>query len=123
MPNRARKTLYDLLQVAPSATPDVIRAAYRALAHTYHPDRNADADAAAVMCELNAAYEVLSDPRRRVRYDARLQRLGQQRGASVELRRVSHGSRLRALLAALAILALVGALLLLLWAAYDAAGA
>jgi hypothetical protein len=69
-----RINLYEVLQVSPKAGPEVIQAAYRALARTYHPDRNASPDAARQMRQLNAAYGVLSDPERRARYDAIRQR-------------------------------------------------
>lgn len=62
------KDYYLILQVHPQAGPDVIQAAYRRLARTYHPDANAGADDAA-MQELNEAYAVLSDPGQRADYD------------------------------------------------------
>src|SRR5258708_3863538 len=65
-----RVNLYEVLQVSPRAGQEVIQAAYRALARTYHPDVNDAPDAARQMRQLNAAYGVLSDPERRARYDA-----------------------------------------------------
>ena len=44
--------------------------AYRRLAAKYHPDVNEAPDAAEKMKQINAAYEVLSDPLRRAAYDA-----------------------------------------------------
>lgn len=74
-PPRA-KTLYDLLEVSPNASPEVIKAAYRQLAIKYHPDRQADARSRQLaeeqMKAINAAYEILSDPDRRAEYDRRL---------------------------------------------------
>src|SRR5581483_10863920 len=67
-----RGTLYDVLQVSPWCEPDVIQAAYRALARTRHPDVNRAPDAEEQMRRLNAAYQVLSDPARRARYDEEL---------------------------------------------------
>ena len=61
--------LYEILQVHPSAHPDVIQAAYRRLAFLYHPDRNPSPEAAEMMKRLNLAYETLSDPDRRAAYD------------------------------------------------------
>lgn len=63
---------YTTLQVAPDASAAAIRAAYRALAQRYHPDKHpGDAQrAASQMQQLNAAYEVLSDPVQRAAYDA-----------------------------------------------------
>ncbi len=60
---------YAVLQVHPSAHPDVIQAAYRRLALIYHPDKNPSAEAARMMARINVAYEVLSDPERRAEYD------------------------------------------------------
>lgn len=62
---------YAELGVAPQAEPDVIRAAYRALAKRYHPDRQEGAGlaAAAKMARLNGAYEVLGHPDSRRLYD------------------------------------------------------
>src|ERR1700752_1294411 len=67
-----RGTLYDVLQVSPWCEPEVIQAAYRALARTRHPDVNRDADAEDQMRRLNVAYQTLSDPARRARYDEEL---------------------------------------------------
>ena len=60
---------YEVLQVHRTAHPDVIQAAYRRLALLYHPDRNPSDEATAMMARLNEAYEVLSDPKRRAKYD------------------------------------------------------
>ena len=60
---------YATLQVDPRAEPEVIDAAYRRLAAKYHPDVNDSADALEYMQQLNAAYEVLSDPDKRNAYD------------------------------------------------------
>jgi curved DNA-binding protein CbpA len=59
---------YAVLGVAPTADPEVIRAAYRVLAQRHHPDRNAHTDGTA-MVRLNQAYAVLSCPRRRAEFD------------------------------------------------------
>jgi hypothetical protein len=67
-----RGTLYDVLQVSPWCESDVIQAAYRALARTRHPDVNRSPDAEDQMRRLNVAYQILSDPARRVRYDEEL---------------------------------------------------
>ena len=60
---------YDNLKVAHSAPPEVIEAAYRALAKQFHPDRNPSASAARAMRIINAAHEVLSDPVKRRSHD------------------------------------------------------
>jgi curved DNA-binding protein CbpA len=68
--------------VLPTAEQEVVNAAYRALAHKYHPDHDASKAAARRMAELNAAWAIVRDPdlraswdrsRRRVRYDFRPQ--------------------------------------------------
>lgn len=60
---------YRLLQVDPEAEPEVIAAAYRALAKKYHPDRDPSRTAVRRMQAINEAWEVLGDPERRRRYD------------------------------------------------------
>ena len=64
---------YAILGVNPKAEDIVIRAAYKALAQRYHPDRFAGAkeEAHRRMTELTQAYEVLADPVRRPKYDRR----------------------------------------------------
>lgn len=68
------QTYYEILGVAPGATPDEIRAAYRALAKQYHPDVNHDPDAGERFIAVQQAYETLSDPEARARYDLALRR-------------------------------------------------
>lgn len=64
-----RSDYYKILQVHPTATKEVIDAAYRKLASKYHPDVNDSAEAIDQMKLLNEAYEVLSDPSKRSVYD------------------------------------------------------
>ena len=64
------KDYYQILGVSRSASADEIRAAYRKLALKYHPDRNpGDKQAEDKFKEMNEAYQVLSDPQKRARYD------------------------------------------------------
>ena len=72
-------SLYELLGVAPDASAADVRAAYRRAARAHHPDRHGE-HAAARMAAVNAAWEVLGDPRRRSEYDLRL-RSGQTSAA------------------------------------------
>lgn len=61
---------YKILGVSRNASQDEIRAAYRALAKKYHPDRNpGDETAGKKFRQIQAAYEVLSDPEKREMYD------------------------------------------------------
>jgi molecular chaperone DnaJ len=61
---------YETLGVPKSAGADDIKAAFRKLAAQTHPDRNpSDPKAAQRFKEINAAYQVLSDPQRRAMYD------------------------------------------------------
>lgn len=62
--------LYDVLGVARNATAEEIKKAYRRLARQHHPDANpGDVEAEVRFKEIANAYEVLSDPERRSRYD------------------------------------------------------
>ena len=60
-------TLYDILGLPPDASPDDIKAAHRAKAKQHHPDAGGDAER---FGEIQRAYDVLSDPEKRDRYDA-----------------------------------------------------
>jgi molecular chaperone DnaJ len=61
---------YEILGLSKGATPEEIKAAFRKLAAQHHPDRNPDDPNAGVKFkELNASYQVLSDPQRRAMYD------------------------------------------------------
>ena len=64
------KSYYDILGVSRKASEKEIKQAYRRLARKYHPDVNpGDATAEARFKEINEAYQVLSDPEDRRKYD------------------------------------------------------
>lgn len=64
------KDYYKILGVDRQAKEDQIKRAYRKLAMKYHPDRNpGDKQAEERFKEINEAYQVLSDPEKRARYD------------------------------------------------------
>lgn len=65
------KGYYRALGVAPGATPEAIRTAFRERAKVLHPDRALSAADEAGFRRLAEAYEVLRDPRRRLEYDSR----------------------------------------------------
>jgi molecular chaperone DnaJ len=60
---------YAVLGVGRGATSEEIKRAFRQLARQYHPDANPSPDAEARFKEINTAYEILSDPVKRERYD------------------------------------------------------
>jgi len=70
---------YKILQVDPSAEPEVIDAAYKKLAQKYHPDKDKSAQATEHMKRINRAHDVLSDPAQRRDYHQEwLRRQGKQ---------------------------------------------
>lgn len=60
---------YQILGVPEQASQDDIRTAYRRLVVRFHPDRNRDPSAGDKIREINVAYDVLSDPEKRRKYD------------------------------------------------------
>ena len=73
-------THYEVLQVMPTASPEVIQMAYKALARKYHPDvfQGDKGYAETKMKQINEAYRVLSSPTSRQEYDRQLQRAKEQ---------------------------------------------
>lgn len=67
------KNYYQILNINPNATEEDIKRSYRVLAKRYHPDVNpGDASAADKFADINEANAVLSDPKSRAEYDAKL---------------------------------------------------
>lgn len=64
-----KRDYYDVLGVPKSASQDEIKRAFRKLAMQFHPDRNKAPDAEAKFKEINEAYEVLSDEKKRQTYN------------------------------------------------------
>ena len=65
----AEKNYYDLLGIPKDASEEQIRKAFRGLAMEWHPDRNRAPDAEERFKEINEAYQVLIDPKKRQMYD------------------------------------------------------
>lgn len=65
---------YELLEISPNASDEVIKMAYKALVKKYHPDsyKGDLNEAQRIMAEINQAYEVLSDREKRTDYDERI---------------------------------------------------
>jgi curved DNA-binding protein CbpA len=67
---RGERDYYEVLSVAPNASADEIKEAYRRVAFQCHPDRHQEIEEAnRKMQQINEAYSVLSDPIQRREYD------------------------------------------------------
>ena len=69
---------YEVLQISPNADPETVHRVYRLLAQRFHPD-NQDTGDEAKFRALSTAYEAISDPERRARYDVANQQRRQDR--------------------------------------------
>lgn len=81
---------YDTLEVRSTASQEEIKQAYRRLAKQFHPDVNPGASNHDRIAKINAAYEVLGDPRQRQFYD---RHLCGTRGRSIEFDPEAYGAR------------------------------
>jgi DnaJ-class molecular chaperone len=83
-----QKDFYKVLGVAPIASPEEIRKAYRALSKKYHPDLNPDMRVYSdeKMKELVAAYNVLNDAQKRKDYDRQPQFVARKHGKDASRR-------------------------------------
>ncbi|GIL81121.1 hypothetical protein Vretifemale_10244 [Volvox reticuliferus] len=64
-----KRSYYEILGVSSDSTAEEIKAAYRSLAKSLHPDVSQEEDAEQVFAEVNQAYGVLSDVQERGKYD------------------------------------------------------
>ena len=65
----SKRDYYDVLGISRDASEEDVRKAFRRLALEYHPDRNKKEGAEERFKEINEAYQVLSDVKRRAAYD------------------------------------------------------
>jgi hypothetical protein len=69
---------YEILEISPNASLEIIRGAYKILLHRYDVEHDTeDRSEAKKLYNLNLAYEVLSDPDKREAYDSELQKVKQ----------------------------------------------
>lgn len=66
---------YQILGVPPDANAKAIKAAYRKMALQYHPDTQTDQSSDERMKQINEAYRVLSDAKKRAAYDRKRKRV------------------------------------------------
>lgn len=65
----SKRDYYDILGISESASKEEIKKAYRKKALEFHPDRNKSKDAEERFKEVNEAYEILSNPKKKQTYD------------------------------------------------------
>lgn len=90
------KTLYQVLGLDPSAEEIVIRAAFKALAQKYHPDKlkAGSVQGANLMVDINLSYKILSNPISRKKYDQALfESMGLKANASSSHASAPHSER------------------------------
>src|SRR3990167_8038738 len=67
MANTNKRDYYEILGIHKNASKDEIKKAFHKMAHKYHPDKNGGDEAK--FKEVNAAYYILSDDKKRAEYD------------------------------------------------------
>jgi len=79
-------TLYQILGLDPKAEDVVIKAAFKALAQKYHPDKakGNKEEATQLMVRLNEAYQTLMDANSRLKYDQKLEQLKKSKDAAIQ---------------------------------------
>jgi len=79
-------TLYQILGLDPKAEDVVIKAAFKALAQKYHPDKakGNKEEATQFMVRLNEAYQTLMDANSRLKYDQKLEQLKKSKDAATQ---------------------------------------
>jgi curved DNA-binding protein CbpA len=70
--------LYEVLQISSNAEPETVHRVFRLLAQRFHPD-NQETGSENRFREVNSAYQVLSDPEQRAKYDVGYQKQRQER--------------------------------------------
>jgi DnaJ-class molecular chaperone len=81
MPNDTEVDYYEVLQISANAEPETVHRVYRLLAQRFHPD-NIETGDEGKFHALSEAYQVISDPERRARYDVAHQQQRQGSGSS-----------------------------------------
>lgn len=79
-------SLYETLGVSKNASPSEIKSAYRKLAHKNHPDKGGSVEKFQV---IQHAYDILSDPEKRKRYDETGAETGQQTPQSLAIQQLA----------------------------------
>src|SRR5437588_2454980 len=86
--------LYAILGRRRDASTQAVKAVYRQLARTFHPDANGDPEAVAHFRAITDAYVVLSDPELRALYDRQRRPRGKKRRGNVEETNLTIGLQL-----------------------------
>ncbi len=90
------RSAYVVLGVSTNASPEEIRRAYRVMAKRNHPDRNGSTEEAHTrFVEIQLAYEILSDPDRRLRHDRGEEHLDDDRARQILEQRIAQLVRRR----------------------------